>query len=235
MAVAHPRTLEIFRALPAEFIEKGALHVVRYDDSQIAEIVNGNHLYDEGNRPVGGTNDELGELLAGRRDQMQADINGPAVQTAIDPGGTAGRSPARHVHAAGSLVPHSSVLLGNNHGQRLASRRCRLHPQPAAFDFECGEWRAARQAFCPRDPRDTAQTFRDECLRRQTTPVCAGLRIDTYALNHLPPDVAERVEFHAYAGRHMFYMTDESARKRFIADVLAFIDRQPDGGGEVGG
>ena len=55
--------------------------------------------------------------------------------------------------------------------------------------------------------------------------------VHTYALNHLPPDVAERIEFHAYEGGHMFYMTDEAARKQFIEDVLAFIKRQTEAGG----
>lgn len=55
-----------------------------------------------------------------------------------------------------------------------------------------------------------------------------------YALNHLPPDVAERIEFHAYDGGHMFYMTDEAARRQFIEDVLAFIKRQTHTGDEDG-
>jgi len=55
-----------------------------------------------------------------------------------------------------------------------------------------------------------------------------------YALNHLPPEVAERIEFHAYDGGHMFYMTDEAARRQFIEHVLAFIKRQTSGGDEGG-
>jgi carboxypeptidase C (cathepsin A) len=55
-----------------------------------------------------------------------------------------------------------------------------------------------------------------------------------YALNHLPPEVAERIEFHAYDGGHMFYMTDEVARKQFIEDVLAFIKRQTNSSDEDG-
>jgi len=56
---------------------------------------------------------------------------------------------------------------------------------------------------------------------------------NVYALNHLPPEVAERIEFRAYDGGHMFYMTDEAARKQFIEDMLNFIRRQT-GNGEGG-
>ncbi|CAN7203425.1 hypothetical protein LJR230_000536 [Trinickia sp. LjRoot230] len=76
MPTPHPRTLEIFRALPDEFVKKGARHVLRYSDTEIAEIVNGNFRYDDGAQSATRLGNETAELLAGRRDQMRSAVFG---------------------------------------------------------------------------------------------------------------------------------------------------------------
>jgi len=44
-----------------------------------------------------------------------------------------------------------------------------------------------------------------------------------YALNHLPADVGGKLTLKAYEGGHMFYATDDDARREFTRDVLAFM------------
>ncbi|CAN7203356.1 hypothetical protein LJR230_000535 [Trinickia sp. LjRoot230] len=76
MPAPDPHTHEIFRALPMEFMEKGARHVARYRDTEIAAIVNGNYRYDDVRQSASRLSNETAELLAGRRDQMRSEVFG---------------------------------------------------------------------------------------------------------------------------------------------------------------